>query len=72
MGIAIAERVQQSDGVARHVAEVVLPAAVAAPEHRQRVRRRKAHMGRPAGVPVIEPCHSKATSRQGGDEIIWP
>ncbi len=72
MGVGVAERVQQPDGVARHVAEVVLPAAVATLEQRHGVRRRIAHVGRPASVPVVEPRHSKATSGQRGDEIIWP
>ena len=34
--------------------------------------RRIPHVGRPACVPVVEPCHSEATSGQGCDEIVWP
>ena len=69
MGIGVAERVEQSNGVAGHITQVVL---VATTEHCHRIRRPVIHVGRSAGVPVVEPRDSIAAPGQRGHEIIWP
>ena len=68
----VAERVQQADGVTRHVTEVVLARVVAAAQNRHRIRRRIVHVGRPADVAVVESGDSIAAPGQRGDEIQWP
>ena len=55
--VAVAEGVEQSDGVARHVAEVVLPRVTAAAQDRHRVRRGEVGVRRAAHVAVVEADH---------------
>jgi hypothetical protein len=72
VGVAVSERVQQTDGVARHVAEVVLPVVAAAPQDRQRVRLGKVRVGRTADVAIVEPDHPVSPLGDRGGEFLWP
>ena len=68
--VAVPERVQQTDGVAGHVAQVVLAFVAAAAQDRQRSRPRKARMGGPADVAIVEPdCPVSALGEVGGDLV---
>ena len=72
MHIPVAERVEQPDGVTRHVAEVVLPRMVASAKKRKRLRRRKVHMRRPPDVAIVESGDAVAAAGQRGDEVGRP
>ena len=72
MRILVAEHVEQTDGVAGHVAEVVLPRMVAAAQNGERRRRRKGHMRGPADVAVVESDDAIAASCKRSGEVRWP
>ena len=70
--ILVAEHVEQADGVARHVAEVVLPRMVASAQDGERLRRRKVHVRGPADVAIVEPGDAVAAAGQRGGEVGRP
>ncbi len=72
VSVAVAERVEDAHGVPRHVAKVVLAGIIASPHDRPRLRRRKAHVGGPAHVAVVDARHEKAAARQRLRELLWP
>jgi hypothetical protein len=67
-----AERVEQTDRVARHVTEVVLALVGAPAQNRQWLRCGEGSVRRPAYVAVVESDHPVTPVGQGNGEFLGP